>query len=111
MHLRGQGFTCSADGPFTKNIERIKNIKETGDSRYIYQSKLDKACFHKDMPDRDVKDLNRKIIPDNVLNDKAFNITKYPKYPGYQRGLALMLYNFFHKKNSGGTVKNETISI
>ena len=110
MHLRGQRFTCSADGPFTKNIKRIKNIKETGNSRYIYQSKLDKACFHKDMPDRDVKDLNGKIIPDNVLNDKAFNITKYPKCPGYQWGLDSMLYKFFDKKTSGGTVKNETIS-
>ena len=110
MHLRGQRFTCSADGPLTKNIKRIKNIKETGNSRYIYQSKLDKACFHKDMPDRDVKDLNGKIIPDNVLNDKAFNITKYPKCPGYQWGLDSMLYKFFDKKTSGGTVKNETIS-
>ena len=27
-----------------------------------------------------------------------------------QRGLASMVYNFFDKKNSGGTVKNEIIS-
>ena len=33
MHLRQLGFTYSACGPFTKNKERIKNIKrqETGD--------------------------------------------------------------------------------
>ena len=33
MHLRQPGFTYSACGPFTKNKERIKNIKrqETGD--------------------------------------------------------------------------------
>ena len=31
MHLRQPEFTNSACGPFTKNKERIKNIKETGD--------------------------------------------------------------------------------
>ena len=45
MYLRRQpGFTYSACGPFTKN-EGKKNIKETGDSRYIYQKELNKACF------------------------------------------------------------------
>ena len=32
MHLRQPQSTCSACGPFTKNKERIKNFKETGDS-------------------------------------------------------------------------------
>ena len=32
-----------------KNKERIKTFKETGDSRYIYQSELDKACCHHDL--------------------------------------------------------------
>ena len=39
------GFTYNVCGPFTRNKERIKKFKETGDSRYIYQSKLNKACF------------------------------------------------------------------
>ena len=38
MHFRQTGFTYSASGPFTKNKERIKKNKETGDSRYIYQN-------------------------------------------------------------------------
>ena len=29
-------FMYSAFGPFTRNKERIKKFKETGDSRYIY---------------------------------------------------------------------------
>ena len=29
----------TACGPFTKNEERIQKVKETGDSRYIYQNK------------------------------------------------------------------------
>ena len=49
MHLRQPGFTYSAYRPFTKNKERITNFEETGDSRYIYQIELDKACFQHDM--------------------------------------------------------------
>ena len=34
------------------------------------------------------KDLNRRTAADKVIFDKAFNITKDPKYDVYQRGLA-----------------------
>ena len=37
--------TYNACGPFTKNKERIQKFKEAGDSRYIYQKELNKACF------------------------------------------------------------------
>ena len=40
MHLRQSGFTYSACGAFTKNKERIKSFKETGDSIYIDQNEL-----------------------------------------------------------------------
>ena len=40
----------------------------------------------------DFKDLNRKTAAGKVLCDKAFNIDKNPKYNGYQRGLASMVY-------------------
>ena len=56
MHLRQPGFTYSACGPFTKIRERIENYKETGDSRYIYQNELDKACFQHNMAYGDFKD-------------------------------------------------------
>ena len=68
MHLRQPGFTYSACGPFTKNKERMGNFIETGDSRYIYQNKLDKACFQHDMAYGDFKDLT---AADKVLCDKA----------------------------------------
>ena len=32
------------------------------------------------------------------MRDESFNITKNPKYDGYQRGLASMVYKFFDKK-------------
>ena len=35
MHLRQPGITYYTCGPLNKNNERIKKIKETGDSRYI----------------------------------------------------------------------------
>ena len=38
MHLRQPGFTYSAYTPFTKSKEKIQILKETGDSRYIYQT-------------------------------------------------------------------------
>ena len=51
----------------------------------------------------DFKDLK---ISDKGLRDKAFNIAKNPKYNGYQRGLASMIYNFFDKKAKGSGVNN-----
>ena len=41
-----------------------------------------------------------------VLRDKAFNIANSPKYDGYQRGLASMVYMFFDKKSTGRVVNN-----
>ena len=95
MHLRQPGFTYSACGPLTKNKQRIQKFKETGDSRYIYRYELDKACFQHDMAYGDFKDLARRTASDKVLRNKAFNFAKNPKYNGYQRGLASMVYTFF----------------
>ena len=95
MHLRKLGFTLSAFGPFTKSTERIKKIKETGDSEYIYQNELDKACFQRDMAYGDFKILNRRTLADKVLHDKAFNIAKDTKYDGHQRDLASEVFKFF----------------
>ena len=53
------------------------------------------------------KDLSKRTAADKVLRDKASNIAKNPKYDGYQRGHALMVYKFFDKKTSGGTVKSK----
>ena len=78
-----------------KNKERIQKFKETGNSAYIYSNELDRACLQHDMPYGYFKDLAKRTAADNVLRDKAFNIAKNPKYDGYQRGLASMVYNFF----------------
>ena len=99
IHLKQPGFTYSACGPFTKNKERIQKFKETGDTSYIYKNELDKACFQHDMAYGDFKDLKRRTFSDKILRDKALNIAKYPKYDGYQRGVASIVYNFFLIKN------------
>ena len=85
MHVRQPEFTYSACGPFTNNMERIQKFVETGDSQYIYQKELDKACFQHDMVYGDFKDLTRRIASDKILRNKAFDIAKNPKCNGYQR--------------------------
>ena len=100
MHLRQ---------PFTKNKERIQKFKETGDSRYIYQNKLYKACFQHDMAYGDFRDLTRRTAFDKTLRDKAFSIAKIPKYDGHQRGIPSMVYKFFDQKTSSICIKNEKI--
>ena len=57
----------------------------------------------------DFKDLKRRTFPDKVLKDKAFNVAKNPKYDGYQRGLASVVYNFFDKKPTGSGIANNEI--
>ena len=59
------------------------------------------------------KDLVKTTQSDKVLKDKAFRIASNPKYDGYQRGLASMVYTFFDKKSaspnksSGSGIVNE----
>ena len=77
MHLKR--FTYSAGEPFAKNKERIQKLKETGDTGF--------------------KDLKRRTFSDQFLRNKAFNIAKNPKYDGYQREVATMVYKFFGKSS------------
>ena len=106
MHLKQPEFTYSACGPFTKNKEQIQKFKETGDTSYIYKNELDKACFQHNMAYGDFKDSKRRTTSDKILRDKAFNIAKIPKYDGYQRGVAYMVYKFFNKKSASLTNKS-----
>ena len=87
--------------------ERIQKFKETGDTSFIYKNELGMACFQHDMAYGDFKDLKRRTFSDKVLRDTAFNIAKNPKYDGYQRGLASMVYKFFDKKSTGSGVNIE----
>ena len=44
----------------------IKKLKETGDSRYIYQNELDKACFQHVMAYDDFKNLPQRTTSDKI---------------------------------------------
>ena len=56
--------------------KKIETFNEIGDSRYIYQNKLDRACIQHNMANCNFKDLPRRIASDKVLHDKAFNVAK-----------------------------------
>ena len=108
MHLRQPGFSYSACCPFTKNKERIKKFMQSGNTDFIYKNEFDKACFQHDLAYGKPNDLVKKAQSDKVLRDKAFKIASDPKYDGYQRGLASMVYKFFDKKSKGsGITTNE----
>ena len=86
--------------------KEFKNLKETGDTSYIYKNELDKACFQHDMAYGDFKDLPKRTAADKVLRDKAFKIASDQIYDGCQRGLASMVYNFFDKNSQGKGLAN-----
>ena len=104
MHLKQRRFTYSALGLFTKNKKRIQKFKETRDTSFINKNELDKACFQHNIAYGGFKDIVRRTASDKFLRDKTFNIAKKPKYDGYQRGLASMIYKFFDKKLKGSGV-------
>ena len=100
MHLKQPGFTYSACGPFTKSKERIESLCKL-EIQIFYRNELGKACFQYNMAYDKIKDLVKTAQSDKSLKDKAFKIASDPKYDGYQRGLALMVYKFFDKMSKG----------
>ena len=95
----------SACGPFTKHIERIQDFLNTGKLSFIYKIDLDKACFQHGIAYNKFKGLEKRTQSDIVLQNKALKIASNPKYNGYKRGLASMVYKFFGKKLKGSGLK------
>ena len=106
MHLRQPGFTYSACGSFTKNKERIEKFMKTENTDFFIEMNLIKLAFSMIwlMVNRRIQE---KTQSDKVLRDKAFKVARDPKYDGYQRGLASMVYKFFDKKSKGTGITNE----
>ena len=100
IHLRQPRFTYSPYGPFTKNKKTIQKFKEMGDSKYIYQNKLDKTCIQHDVVQGGFKCSPRKTASDQILPDKAFNISKTLRHDVYQCRPSPMVYNFFDKRSA-----------
>ena len=70
---------------------------QTGNTYFFYKSKLDKACFQYDMAYGKSKDLAKRTQSDKSLRDKAIKIASDPKYDGYLKGLASIVYKFLIK--------------
>ena len=98
MRLRQPQFVYSSCGPFTRHKERIKEFKRTGDTRLLYRNELDKACFKHNAAYAKFKDVENRLISDQKLRNSAYDIASNPKYDGYQRGLASMVYKSFDSK-------------
>ena len=45
-----------------------------------------------------IKDFTKRTESDKFLRDEAFKIASNPKYNGYQRGLASVIFKIFGKK-------------
>ena len=98
LHLRQSGFNYSSCRPFTKPCERIQKFREIGNLKRLYRIELDKVCFAHNAIYSDSNDLVNKTVSDKILKEKALEISRDPKYDGYQKTLASMVYKFFHKK-------------
>ena len=105
MDLRQPQFVYSACEPFSRHKERIKEFKRTGDTRLLYRNELDKACFKHDAAYAKYKDVENRLISDQKLRNSAYDIASNPKYGGYQRGLASMVYKFLTQKLLHSTKK------
>ena len=77
---------------------------QTGNTDFIYKNDLYKACFQHDLAYGKSITLGKRTRAYKVLRDKAFKIASDPKYDGYQRELASMVYKFFYKKSRGSGV-------
>ena len=80
-----------------KNKERIPKFKDSGDSRYIYQNELDKACIQYDMVYGDLKNLPRRTVSDNPLRKKHLIMLKIQKVMNIKEVLLHCFINFLIK--------------
>ena len=106
----------SACGPFTRHQKRIDMLMKNGRLSHILKNRLDAACFQHDSAYVKYKDrLQSDIVynrrqSDIVLN-KALNIATDPRFNGYQRGLASMVYKFFNERTKGSGINLQANSL
>ena len=86
----------------TKHREEIQQFRKTDNLNHLNRTGLDKACFAQSAC-YNRKDLAKRTTLDKILKERAYEIAIYPKYDGYQRGLASMVYTLFDKKAGVGT--------
>ena len=82
-----------------KKLRSSRKLETHLNWKFIYKNDLDKACFQHDMFYGKYRDLTEKILSGNVLREKLFEIASNPRFDGYQRGLASLVYRFLEKKS------------
>ena len=93
-----------------KKQRKNKKFKETGDSRYIYQNELDKACFQHDMASGDFENLTKRIALIKSCVIKHLILLKVRIMRDINADLLQWPINLLMKKSYGSGIKNEKIS-
>ena len=72
-------------------VKELKENRESGNLKH--KKELGKACFTHEEPYSDSKELLAKTtISDKNLKDRVYEIAINPKYDGYKRVIASMVY-------------------
>ena len=103
----------SACGPFTTHRQGINEFMKDGRLSHIAKNRLDAACFQHDTAYNKHKGLKNRTQSDVVLKNKAYKIAVDPKYNGYERALASMVWKFFNerpKKIIGSGIENKQLA-
>ena len=111
LHLKRPGFTYRACRPFTKHCKRIQKFRETGYLKHLYRNEWDKACFVYDAAYSENKDVAKRIISDNILKDRAYDIARNHGYDRYQRALARVVYKYSDTKTGLGATETSKAGI
>ena len=94
-----------------KNKERIQKFNEIGDSRYIYQDELDKACFqHISWRMEILKISSEEQLLIKYCLIKHLILLKIRNMMNINVDLLQWSINFLIKETLGGTVETENIS-
>ena len=89
-------FVC---GTFTKHTQRINQFMKDSILSNFYKNESDKACFQHDSAYNKYKGLKNRTQSDVAFQSKAYKIAVDPKYNGYERALASMVWKFFHERS------------
>ena len=81
------------------------------DLNHILKNRLDAACFQHDSAYAKYKDRLNRRQSDIVFKNKALKIASDPRYNGYQRGLASMVYKFFNERTKGSGINLQANSL
>ena len=78
---------------------------------HILKNRLDVACFQHDSAYTKYKDRSNRKQSDIVLKNKALKIATDPRFNGYQRRLASMVYKFFNERTKGSGINLQANSL